>query len=158
MIEGQSLMKSLARPESEFIGETASGEKMKFRIIHWTPTKTFSRIALVGKYFAVPVSMLGNANPDDGSFSELLPAALLQLFNTMEEHDFCSFIATVLDEVYYENANVVENFDKVFLGKNELVIQLISKVLEVNYAPFFKTGFANLMTSIVPVTSLAKTK
>lgn len=155
-MEHANVMQTLARPETRFTGKTAKGESMEFRIIHWSPSKVFSRISLVGKYFYVPASMLIGTEGDSEAFAEALPAALLHLFNTMEEKDFIHFIATMLDEVMYQNKSVVQEFDKVFLGKNEVVIQLIAKVLEVNYAPFFSTGFESLLTSILPVTSLHK--
>lgn len=157
MIEAASQMKTMAKPETELVAETASGEEMKFRIIHWSPSKVFQRISIVGKYFYVPVSMIASIKPEDPNFADAIPGALLQLFNTMEENDFIGFLATMLDDVYYKNAPVVQNFDTVFLGKNEVVLQVVAKVLEVNYGPFFKTGFANLMTSIVPVANMAKT-
>lgn len=156
MVEANT-MKSLSRPETEFMGQTAMGEQMKFRIIHWSPTKVFQRIPMVGKYFYVPVSMMAGYKADDPAFADAIPAALLQLFNTMEENDLIGFLGTILDDVYYNNKRVVENFDAVFLGKNEVVLQLVAKVLEVNYAPFFKIGFENLMTSIIPVAGLDQT-
>lgn len=158
MEQMQSSMKRLAAPETEFIAECVSGEKMKFRIIHWSPTKTFSRISKIGKYFAVPVSMMIDSKPGEVSFSEALPAALLQLFNTMEEDDLLSFIALLLDEVYYNNESVLQNFDSIFMGKNEAIIQVIAKVVEINYSPFFKTGFGKLISSIIPVLGLNKTE
>lgn len=156
MQQQQSAMKRLAAPETTFTAECLSGEKLNFRIIHWSPTKTFSRISKIGKYFAVPVSMMVDSKPGDPSFSEALPAALLQLFNTMDEDDILQFIALLLDEVYYDGISVLENFDRLFMGKNEVIIQLMAKVVEINYSPFFKTGFGKLISSIIPVVGLSK--
>lgn len=156
MEQTQSVIKRLAAPETEFSAECLSGEKMKFRFIHWSPTKTFSRMSKIGKYFAVPISMMVDAKPGESSFSEALPAALLQLFNTMEEDDLLSFVALLLDEVYYNNTAVVEQFDSLFFGKNEIILQLMAKSVEINYGPFFKTGFGKLISSIVPVVGLSK--
>ncbi len=151
-----SIMKSLARPETNLEVESLSGEKMSFRIIHWKPTTVFSRIPLVGKYFAVPLSMLVGVKPEETDLAEVIPAALLQLFNTMEENDLISFIGTLLEGVYYNNQSVTENFDNVFQGKSDVVVHVITKVIEINYGPFFKTGFNNLMTSLLPVVNLSK--
>lgn len=153
-----NVMKSVARPETEFTAKTAKGEQMKFRIMHWSPSKVFARIPLVGKYFYVPASMISSLKSDDPGFAETIPAALLHLFNTMEENDLLGFLATMLDDVYYNNQQVVQNFDTVFLGRNEVVLQIVAKVLEVNYAPFFETGFESLLTSVLPVASLSKIK
>lgn len=147
-------MKALAKPETIFVAKTAKGEQMKFRIMHWSPTKVFSRISVVGKYFYVPFSMLGSVRPGDEGFEDAIPAALIQLFNTMEENDLLVFLATMLDEVIYNNQSVVQTFDETFLGKTEVVIQLLAKVLEVNYGPFFEIGFKELITSIMPVVKL----
>lgn len=155
-MEQAQVMKGLARPETNFEITSISGEKMNFRIIHWKPTTVFARIPLVGKYFAVPMSMLVGTKPEEVDFAEAVPAALLQLFNTMEENNLVSFIGTLLDGVYYNNMSVSENFDTVFMDKSDVVIQLITKVVEINYGPFFKTGFANLMTSLMPVVNLGK--
>jgi hypothetical protein len=147
-------MKAVARPETEFVARTAKGEQMKFRLLHWSPTKVFSRIPLVGKYFYVPFSMLGSVTPQDEAFADALPAALIQLFNTMEENDLLVFLGTILDDVYYNNQPVTQTFDTTFLGKHEVVLQVVAKVLEVNYAPFFEIGFESLITSILPVVKL----
>jgi len=147
-------MKAIAKPETLLTAKTARGEEMKFRIIHWSPTKVFSRISIVGKYFYVPFSMLGSVRPGDEGFEDAIPAALIQLFNTMEENDLLLFLGTMLDDVYYNNQPVTQTFDATFLGKTEVVIQVLAKVLEVNYGPFFEIGFKDLITSIMPVVRL----
>lgn len=151
-----SAMKRLAAPETAFTAECLNGEKMNFRIIHWSPTKTFARISKIGKYFAVPIAMMIDSKPGDANFSEALPAALLQLFNTMDEDNLLEFISMLMDEVYFENKSVLENFDSLFMGRNEVIIQLMAKVVEINYSPFFKTGFGKLISSIIPVVGLSK--
>lgn len=151
-----SIMKTLARPETEHSVKSLSGETMNFRIMHWRPTTVFARIPIVGKYFAVPMSMLVGTKPEDTDLAEVIPVALVQLFNTMEENDLVAFIHMLLDGVYYNNQLVNENFDTVFQGKVDVVVELITKVIEINYGPFFKTGFTNLMTSLLPVVNLSK--
>lgn len=149
-------IKAYARPETNFEIEALNGEKVTFRIIHWSPTTVFTRIPLVGRYFAVPISMLVGTKPGDEDFAEVIPSALLQLFNTMEEQNLMQFLFTMLQDVYYKNESVVDKFDIVFMGKSDVLIQLVAKIVEINYAPFFKTGFSKLMTSIMPVVGLDK--
>lgn len=155
-MQHQNVMQNLARPETRHVINTLTGEKMEFRIIHWNPTTVFSRIPLIGRYFGVPLSMLINTQDSQTDISEVLPAALIQLFNTMEEHDIMFFISQVLEDVMYENMPVMDKFNEIFMKNPSVVIELVAKVVEIHYAPFFKTGFSNLISSLMPVVNLNK--
>lgn len=153
-MENQNTMLNLARPETKFSVKTLTGENMEFRIVHWKPTEVFSRIPLIGRYFYVPMSMLLSSDKSEVDFSEVIPAALIQLFNTMEHHNIVHFISEILDSVIYQNNPVMNNFDEVFMKNPDVVIELVAKVVEIHYSPFFKTGFSKLITSLMPAIKL----
>ena len=151
----QGGMKEYARPEVEHEVTLDSGNVAKFRIIKWSPSQVFNRLPKIGKVFAVPFSMVATSSPEEGtSLSEVLPMALIHFFSTMEEEGMTQFFKMILEDVYVNNENVVDKFDIIFLEHPEIVMELVAKVVEVHYAPFFKRGFGNLLTSMNLVNNL----
>lgn len=118
-----------------------------FLISHWKATHAFRTIPKVGRYFAIPfATVIGSIMQGGQNFSEALPTACLYLFEKMEENDIIDLFDLILNDVYLEGSEKV-NIDLHFDGKLDELLQLIIKVLEVNYDCFFKKdGFANIQT------------
>lgn len=146
----QNILKSLEQPNTLHKTDTHTGSKVEFKIYHWSPTKTVQRLSLIGRKFAVPISML---YAESDNFAENFPVALLQFFETLGE-DADSFIKMLLDEVWLNDKNVSEHFDDIFARDLHLIIELVQKVLEINYAPFLKKGLLGLTQAVSPVVNL----
>lgn len=126
----------------------------KFTIYHWTPTKTYKNIPRIGRIFGVPMSMIMSGGE---SFSEALPGAMLQLFNTFEEEDLVKFLKEMLDGVYLNGEPVNgDKFDAIFAKNPQIPIQLLMKVLEISYSPFTRVDFSALFKTASQVTTLDK--
>ena len=156
--EKDSTIQQYARPEvvvDLYLDETRS---VKFRILKWSPTKTFERIPVLGSVLAVPLVMYDSASMSaDEDLEPRIAMALIQLFSGLEEKNLAEFLKMILDEVFTESGhNVSENFDELFFAHPELVVDLAAKVLEVNYGPFFKRGFGKLLTQFKGIESLAR--
>lgn len=150
-------VKDYAKPEVEYEVTLDSGNVAKFRIIKWSPTEVFNKLSKIGKVFAVPFSMVATASPEEGStLSEVLPMALIHFFTTMEEEGMTDFFKMILKDVYINNESVVEKFDIIFMEHPEIVMELVAKVVEIHYAPFFKRGFGNLLSSMNLVNNLGQ--
>lgn len=117
----------------------------EYLITHWSPSKNFKNLPIIGKYFAVPVAtVIGSIAQGGGNFSEALPTAFLYLFDKMEEEDITKLFTVILDGVYVNGGTQV-NLDKHFDGKLDELIELLAEVLKLNYECFFKKdGFASL--------------
>lgn len=153
------VIQQFARPEEIYEVEVESGKIATFRILKWSPTKVFERIPELGSVLAVPMIMYDNAaqSEEEDDVSPRIAMALIQLFSGLEEKNLAVFLRKILDEVYTEAGdNVSEHFDELFFRHPELVLDLVQKVLEVNYTPFFKRGFGKLLTQFRGIESLAK--
>lgn len=156
--EKDNTIQKFARPEVLVDIELEPGRTVRFRILKWNPTKVFERIPELGSALAVPMIMYDTATMSaDEDLEARIAMALIQLFSGLEEKNLALFLRKILDEVYTESEyNVAENFDEIFMAHPELVIDLAAKVLEVNYAPFFKRGFGKLLTQFRGIESLVK--
>lgn len=125
--------------------ELKIGDK-EFIITHWSPTKVMKNLPKIGRYFAVPMATVaGSVMAGGANFSDALPTAALYLFEQMEEDDIIKLIDLLLEDVDYNSMGAKINIDEVFDGDIMGMIQLVTKVLEVNYGCFFeKSGFVNL--------------
>ena len=147
-----------ARPEVMVEIDLDEGRSVKFRVLKWSPTKVFERIPELGSVLAVPMTMYNTALMSaDEDLEARIAMALIQLFSGLEEKNLAAFLRKILDVVYTEAGHSVsDNFDELFFAHPELVVDLAAKVLEVNYAPFFKRGFGKLLTQFQGIETLAK--
>jgi hypothetical protein len=156
MQEEDNTLAKHAKPEviSEFTLD--NGKTVKFRIMRWSPTKVFNRLPEYGTVIGVPLVMYNTAEQLAGQdYEEKIGMALIQLFSGLEERVLAEFLKSILDEVYSESGvSISENFDEMFILHPYLVIEIASKVLEVNYGPFFKRGFGNLLTQFQTIKTL----
>lgn len=116
-----------------------------FHITHWSPSKVMRNLPKIGRYIAVPMASIGGAMMSGGqSLSEAVPTAVLYLFEQMEQDDINELFDLILEDVIVDGVGKVD-VDIVFQGQTLAMIQLVAKVLEVNYGCFFtKDGFASL--------------
>lgn len=145
-------------PETMYTTELSNGKKATFRIVHWKPTKVYQRLPTIGKIFAIPVSMIfgSAAQGEDSDFSESLPSALVYLFQTLDENDFLGFLKMLLEDVWYENTQIINDLDGLFKTNPEIILELALKVVEISYAPFMKKGLSGMFKGVMPVTNLYK--
>lgn len=158
MAEPQDIIQKFARPEEIVDIPLDDTRSVTFRVLKWSPSKVFERIPKLGSVLAVPMVMYNTATQSaDEDLEARIAMALIQLFSGLEEKNLTLFLREILDEVYTESGhNVSDNFDELFFAHPELVIDLTAKVLEVNYAPFFKRGFGKLLTQFKGIESLAR--
>lgn len=143
------------RPSVDYEVELLDGTKVIFKILKWSPTKVYQRIPKIGKTFAVPLSMIMTATGEEGAtINDVIPMALIHFFSTVEEQGVVEFFKLILEDVYFKGQSVNDNFDSLFYSEPEIVLDLVSKVIEVHYAPFFKKGFAKLLNPMGMVASL----
>lgn len=118
----------------------------EFIITHWSPTKVMKNLPKIGRYFAVPMATVaGSVMTGAANFSDALPTAALYLFEQMEEDDITKLIDLLLEDVDFNSIGGKIDIDEVFDGDIMGMIQVVTKVLEVNYGCFFeKSGFINL--------------
>lgn len=136
-----------AKPEVTVELTLENGNKTSFRIVHWSPSKVFNRLPEYGSVLGVPLVMYSTAENFAGEdYEQKIGMALIQLFAGLEQRVLSEFLKSILDEVYtLGGESVTDNFDTIFIKHPYLVIELASKVLEVNYGPFFKRGFAGVL-------------
>lgn len=151
------LANSLA-PETKYTTELGNGKKAEFRIVHWKPTKVYQRLPMIGKIFAIPVSMIfgSAAQGENSDFSEALPSALIYLFQTLDENDFMGFLKMLLEDVWVGNTQIITDLDGLFKSNPEVILELALKVVEISYAPFMKKGLSGMFKGVMPVTNLYK--
>lgn len=118
----------------------------KFLITHWSPTKVMINMPKIGRYFAVPLATVaGSLLTGGANFSDALPTAALYLFEQMEEDDIMKLFDLILSDTICDNIGGKIDIDEVFAEDVPALLQLVTKVLEVNYGCFFKKdGFASL--------------
>lgn len=125
----------------------------KFMTNKWGPTKVYLNMPKIGKYFAVPLSIFyGGAS--SGDFSEAIPSAVIYLFQQMEESQITDLFNVILKDTYTATGgqSVVDCFDEVFEEDPQEVLEIVAKVLEVNYGSFFKKGgFESLLKIVAPM-------
>ena len=137
-----------------------------FTICHWSPTKVYRNIPKIGKFFVVPLStimgeILNTPEGEKPDFSEALPSCLQYLFYTLEENDIMKFYDVVFEDVIADNLQVSSNFDDVFAENPFGALELVAKVLEVNYiAPFSQNGgsqaLSKLLKAAAPMTQISR--
>lgn len=118
----------------------------EFIIHHWSPTKVMCNLPKIGRYFAVPMATISASIMSGGTnFTEALPTAFLYLFEQMEEDDIMKLIHLIIDGTDVNSISGVIDIDEVFADDIPGLIELVTKVLEVNYGCFFeKSGFTGL--------------
>lgn len=123
----------------------------EFLTNHWSPTTVYKHLPTIGKYFAVPISMVISSGNMEG-FKETLPTALLYLFDQMEENDVMALFGLILNETYANSKRVPDHFDEIFRENPAACLQVVAKVLEVNYGNFFsKEGLSDLLEIVAPM-------
>lgn len=154
------MMKKIAdtmAPETEYIAKVKDKDgndvDVKFRIIHWAPTRVYKMIPTIGKIVGVPAAMLIGGGE---SFQEALAGALLQMFQTFEEQDIMAFIKDMLSNVYCNGTCVADNLDQTFMKHPQLILQLVVKVLEVTYSPFMQIDLGQSMKTLSQVAGMQK--
>lgn len=143
-------MSDFTKLQTEFVINEGTDEEMTAIIPHWSPSKTYTRLPKIGRYFAVPLSMIITSGEE--GLEEALPSALLYLFDEMEEKDVNKLFSFILEGVVCKkmgqndiDVSITENSDKVFMYDPAGLLELVAKALEVHYAPLFKKGgFAGL--------------
>jgi len=152
-----SVIVQYAKPEVSVELTTDAGNTVTFRIMHWTPSKVFNRLPEYGSVLAVPMVMYSTAEEfaTQEDYEQKIAMALIQLFSGLEQRVLADFLKSILDEVYTASGDSVsENFDAIFIKHPYLVIELASKVLEVNYGPFFKRGFGGILSQLQGIKTL----
>lgn len=116
-----------------------------FVITHWAPSKVMTNLPKIGRYIAVPFASVGGAIMSGGqNLSEALPTAILFLFEQMEQDDIVKLFNLILEDVIVDGVGKVD-IDITFQDNILALIELVAKVLEINYGCFFtKDGFASL--------------
>lgn len=117
---------------------------------HWSPTQVYKNLPRIGKYFAVPISMVVSSGDVD-KLSDTIPTAVLYLFQEMEENDIMELFSLILKDTFLKTGAqpVADNLDEIFQANPEQILELVAKVLEVNYGNFFKKGGLNGLLKIV---------
>lgn len=137
--------------QPNFIQEKIEISGKKFLINKWGPTKFYKNIGPIGRYFAVPLGIMYGGG-DVKSLSEAVPTALVYLFNQMEESDIMDFFKLVLEDVHYQGQPIANQLESIFQSDPEDIIELVAKVLEVNYKGFFqKKGLGSLLNILSPL-------
>lgn len=133
-------MKGLGKTTYINIGEH------EFTINHWSPTRVMKNMPKIGRYFAVPMATIaGSVMSGGATFSDALPTAFLYLFEQMEEDDIMKLIDLIIDGVEVDSVAGKIIVDEVFEDNVMGLLQLVTKVLEVNYGCFFeKNSFVDL--------------
>lgn len=128
------------------------GKTQTFMFDKWPTSKVIKRFSKIGRYLAVPMTMLMSGGKE--ASQNAIPEALLYLFNVMEEDDVLEFFKFILDGVTTGNGTVScsEQFDIAFAADDSMVIDVIAKVLTEHYSPFFKRGFQPLVGILAPMT------
>lgn len=137
--------------------EVTPGNYAEFRIFKWGPSKVFERMPEIGSVLAVPYMMYETAKENaEDDLEQRIAMALIQLFSGLEQKNLAEFMKKILDEVYTEDGkyNVADKFDEIFILHPELVLDLATLVLEINYGPFFKRGFGKLLTQFKGIGNL----
>lgn len=121
-----------------------------FTITNWSPTTVYRNMPIVGQYFATPISIVVGSLGSEEALADAIPTAVQYVFNHMAENDIMTLINICLQDVYYEN-QAISDIDEVFMDNPAGIVVLITKVLEVNYRPFFESGLQDLMKIITPI-------
>lgn len=118
----------------------------EFLITHWSPTKVMTNLPKIGRYFAVPLSTVAGSLMTGGqNLAEVLPAAVIYLFEQMEADDINKLFDLILADTTIGGVDKKIDIDETFQDNVMDLITLTTKVLEVNYGCFFeKGGFASL--------------
>lgn len=127
----------------------------EFQILHMKPSVIYKKLPKIGRLIGVPAGMIMSSLGNAG-FSEALPAAMLQLFNTLDEENFDTFIKEILDDVYLQGTKVTADFDGIFMNAPHLPLQLAVKVLEVAYLPFFNLDFKEMLPTLAKISQVEK--
>lgn len=133
------------------------GRKVDFVFDKWGTFKVYKYFPIIGNYFAVPVSML--VGQGEEGFSENLPSALMLLFQTMQEKDVMQLFQLILEGTYTNSrtVDVSKNIESVFQDDPSALLEVVAKVLVENYQCFFKRGFGQIVSVLVPITQQATT-
>lgn len=158
-MQQETMMNRLANtvaPETRYETELSDGKKVTFRINHWSPTKVYTRLPTIGKLFAIPVSMIFSSaqNGEETDLSESLPSALIYLFQTLDENGIMSVLNMLLEDVWFEDKQIIKDLDGLFKSNPELILELAMKVVEISYSPFLKKGLSGIFKGVVPVANL----
>lgn len=132
--------------------DIGNNQQQEFLMDKWSPSKTVQNFSRIGRYFAMPLSMLVSNGNKEGS-ENAIPEALLYLLNTMEEDNFLAFIKFILQGVFTGNGtiNCSDNFDDAFANDPSILIEVLTWVLKEHYGCFFTRGFTPLMGILTPM-------
>lgn len=119
----------------------------RFTIYHWSPSQVIRNMPKIGRLVAVPMgTMAGSAMSGGASFSDAVPTAVLYILEQLEEGGE-DIMRLLLEGVEVDSMGGPIDIDETFDGYVEDLIQLLTKVVEVNYGCFFgKSGFGTLDT------------
>lgn len=105
----------------------------------------------IGKYFVVPLSIVMSSG-DAENLSDTIPTAVVYLFNEMEENDIMDLFQIILEDTHLQGQSVAPKIDEIFMEDPQELLELVAKVLEVNYKSFFqKKGFESLLKMVSPI-------
>lgn len=137
-------------------------EKRDFVITHWSPRDFLNKGATISKFIAVPAGMtLGSMIGDQLKQEDLtsgsgLGDAVMWLFSNLEGDQASDLMEFILSDVSLDGEAV--NLDEDFAEDPSEMFDVAAKVLEVNYAPFFKKkGFGNLLSKMSNLRSVMET-
>lgn len=137
-------------------------EKRDFVITHWSPRDFLNKGATISKFIAVPAGMtLGSMIGDQLKQEDLtsgsgLGDAVMWLFSNLEGDQASDLMEFILSDVSLDGGAV--NLDEDFAEDPSEMFDVAAKVLEVNYAPFFKKkGFGNLLSKMSNLRSVMDT-
>lgn len=147
----------MARPSTKFkLG------KRTFVINHWSPSEFLNKGAHISKFIAVPAGMTlgsmaqGYLREDESVNGDGLGDAMMWLFSQLQDDAASELMQFILEGVVLDGEDI--DLDETFAEDPCEMFDVAAKVLEVNYAPFFKKrGFGNLMQTMGKLNNVMQT-
>jgi|JI7StandDraft_1071085.scaffolds.fasta_scaffold00100_15 hypothetical protein len=120
-----------------------------------TRSKAFRNLPIIGKHFAVPISMIMASRSED-ELQEKIPTALYMLFEQLEDSDSTVLIDTILEDVTindianglgYRKLDVDNDIDDI-----ADLLDLLALVLRQQYGKLIEgKSFGNLLQVMIPL-------